>query len=54
MFIFEVLLETLLCGNTVMDISTFPAQYAALQDSNPLTGSSYVEEHLRVSTGCMK
>ncbi|XP_038049619.1 receptor-type tyrosine-protein phosphatase delta-like [Patiria miniata] len=48
MFIFEVLLETLLCGDTVMNLSTFPAQYAALGDCNPLTGSSYVEEHFRV------
>ncbi|XP_022101630.1 receptor-type tyrosine-protein phosphatase F-like isoform X2 [Acanthaster planci] len=48
MFIFEVLLETLLCGDTVMSLSTFPVQYAALRDSNPLTSNSYVQEHLRV------
>ena len=50
MFIFEVLVETLLCGETVMEAETFPAQYAALHERNPLTGNTYVEEHFRVST----
>ncbi|XP_071799332.1 tyrosine-protein phosphatase Lar-like isoform X2 [Asterias amurensis] len=48
MFIFEVLVETLLCGETVMDAETFPTQYAALHERNPLTGNTYVEEHFRV------
>ena len=49
MFIFEVLLEALLCGDTVFLSENFSDGYSDLKRNNPLTDKPYIEEQLRVS-----
>ena len=49
MFIFEVLLEALLCGDTEFPADHFSDRYSDLKQPNPFTEKPYIEEQLRVS-----
>ncbi|XP_072019217.1 receptor-type tyrosine-protein phosphatase F-like [Amphiura filiformis] len=47
MFIYEVLLEALLCGDTVFPSNQFSDRYSYLKQPNPFTDKPYIEEQLR-------
>ena len=49
MFIFEVLLEALLCGDTEFPSDQFSDRYSDLKQPNPFTDKPYIKEQLRVS-----
>ena len=48
MFIFEVLLEALLCGDTAFPVHQFSDRYSDIRKPNPFTDKTYIEEQLRV------